>query len=64
MRSTAEAIALVRAFSPSPEEEKSRELILALLELHRGAVFARSVSIPATLPAPPWCCIRTAAAFC
>jgi len=32
MRSTAEALALVRAFSPSPEEEKSRELILALLE--------------------------------
>jgi 8-oxo-dGTP pyrophosphatase MutT (NUDIX family) len=33
MRSPAEALALVRAFSPSPEEEKSRELILALLEL-------------------------------
>jgi len=33
MRSTAEALALVRAFSPSPEEEKSHELILALLEL-------------------------------
>jgi 8-oxo-dGTP pyrophosphatase MutT (NUDIX family) len=32
MRSTAEALALVRAFEPSPEEEKSRELILALLE--------------------------------
>ncbi len=32
MRSTIEALALVRAFSPSPEEEKSRELILALLE--------------------------------
>jgi len=32
MRSTAEALALVRAFSPTPEEEKSRELILALLE--------------------------------
>jgi 8-oxo-dGTP pyrophosphatase MutT (NUDIX family) len=27
------ALALVRAFEPSPEEEKSRELILALLEL-------------------------------
>ena len=33
MRSTAEASALVRAFDASPEEEKSRELILALLEL-------------------------------
>jgi 8-oxo-dGTP pyrophosphatase MutT (NUDIX family) len=33
MPSTAVALALVRAFSPSPEEEKSRELILALLEL-------------------------------
>jgi 8-oxo-dGTP pyrophosphatase MutT (NUDIX family) len=33
MRSTAEALALVRAFEASPEEEKSRELILALLEL-------------------------------
>jgi 8-oxo-dGTP pyrophosphatase MutT (NUDIX family) len=32
MRSTAEALALVRAFDASPEEEKSRELILALLE--------------------------------
>src|ERR1700685_2721139 len=32
MRSTAEALALVRAFEPSPEEEKSCELILALLE--------------------------------
>jgi 8-oxo-dGTP pyrophosphatase MutT (NUDIX family) len=33
MRSTLEAFALVRAFQASPEEEKSRELILALLEL-------------------------------
>ena len=33
MRSTAEALALVRSFEASPEEEKSRELILALLEL-------------------------------
>jgi 8-oxo-dGTP pyrophosphatase MutT (NUDIX family) len=33
MPSTPVALALVRAFSPSPEEEKSRELILALLEL-------------------------------
>lgn len=32
MRSPAEALALVRAFDASPEEEKSRELILALLE--------------------------------
>jgi 8-oxo-dGTP pyrophosphatase MutT (NUDIX family) len=31
MRSTDQAIALVRAFEASPEEEKSRELILALL---------------------------------
>src|SRR5579859_2490105 len=33
MRSTAEASALVRSFDASLEEEKSRELILALLEL-------------------------------
>jgi len=33
MRSTEEALALVRAFEPAPEEEKSRELILTLLEL-------------------------------
>jgi 8-oxo-dGTP pyrophosphatase MutT (NUDIX family) len=33
MRSTAEASALVRAFDAAPEEEKSRELILALLDL-------------------------------
>jgi 8-oxo-dGTP pyrophosphatase MutT (NUDIX family) len=33
MPSTAMALALVRAFDASPEEEKSRELILALLEL-------------------------------
>lgn len=32
MRSPAEALALVRAFRASPEEEKSLELILALLE--------------------------------
>jgi 8-oxo-dGTP pyrophosphatase MutT (NUDIX family) len=32
MNSTSEALALVRAFDASPEEEKSRELILALLE--------------------------------
>jgi 8-oxo-dGTP pyrophosphatase MutT (NUDIX family) len=32
MRSTAEALALVRAFEGAPEEEKSRELILSLLE--------------------------------
>ena len=41
MRSTAEALALVRAFSPSPEEEKSHELILALLELTE-APFSRT----------------------
>jgi 8-oxo-dGTP pyrophosphatase MutT (NUDIX family) len=33
MRSITEAFALVSAFDASPEEEKSRELILALLEL-------------------------------
>ncbi len=33
MRSTAEALHLVRGFDASPEEEKSRELILTLLEL-------------------------------
>lgn len=32
MRSTAEALGLVREFAAAPEEEKSRELILALLE--------------------------------
>ena len=40
MPSTAEALALVRAFEPTPEEEKSRELILALLQL-TGAPFSR-----------------------
>ncbi len=40
MPSTAVALALVRAFEPSPEEEKSRELILALLECTRSP-FAR-----------------------
>lgn len=33
MPSTEEALEIVRAFDASPEEEKSRELILALLEL-------------------------------
>jgi 8-oxo-dGTP pyrophosphatase MutT (NUDIX family) len=33
MRSTEEALAIVRVFDASPEEEKSRELILSLLEL-------------------------------
>jgi len=32
MRAPAEALALVRAFEASPEEEKSRELILSLLQ--------------------------------
>ena len=32
LRSTAEALSLVRAFDASPEEQKSRELILSLLE--------------------------------
>jgi 8-oxo-dGTP pyrophosphatase MutT (NUDIX family) len=32
MRPTAEALALISSFEPSPEEEKSRELILTLLE--------------------------------
>jgi 8-oxo-dGTP pyrophosphatase MutT (NUDIX family) len=40
MRSTAEALTLVRAFHASPEEEKSRELILSLLEFTL-APFAR-----------------------
>ena len=40
MRSTAEALALVRAFDTSPEEEKSRELILSLLEF-TAAPFSR-----------------------
>jgi 8-oxo-dGTP pyrophosphatase MutT (NUDIX family) len=40
MRSTAEAFALVRALDASAEEEKSRELILALLEL-TAAPFSR-----------------------
>jgi 8-oxo-dGTP pyrophosphatase MutT (NUDIX family) len=32
MRSANEALALTRAFDAAPEEEKSRELIVALLE--------------------------------
>jgi 8-oxo-dGTP pyrophosphatase MutT (NUDIX family) len=40
MRSTAEALTLVRAFQASSEEEKSRELILALLE-HTDKPFSR-----------------------
>jgi 8-oxo-dGTP pyrophosphatase MutT (NUDIX family) len=36
MRSANEALALARAFEASPEEEKSRELILALLEFSAG----------------------------
>jgi 8-oxo-dGTP pyrophosphatase MutT (NUDIX family) len=40
MRSSADAISLVRAFDASPEEEKSRELILALLEFTK-APFSR-----------------------
>jgi 8-oxo-dGTP pyrophosphatase MutT (NUDIX family) len=40
MPSTAEGLALVRAFDASPEEEKSRELILVLLEL-TNAPFSR-----------------------
>ena len=40
MRPTAEALTLVRAFQASPEEEKSRELILALLE-YSEAPFSR-----------------------
>jgi 8-oxo-dGTP pyrophosphatase MutT (NUDIX family) len=37
---SSEALALVRAFDATPEEEKSRELILALLEF-TGAPFSR-----------------------
>lgn len=40
MPATAEALALVRAFQASPEEEKSRELILTLLEF-TDAPFSR-----------------------
>jgi 8-oxo-dGTP pyrophosphatase MutT (NUDIX family) len=40
MRSTAEALHLATSFAASPEEEKSRELILALLEL-TAAPFSR-----------------------
>jgi 8-oxo-dGTP pyrophosphatase MutT (NUDIX family) len=40
MRSIAEALVLVRAFGPTPEEEKSRELILSLLEF-TDAPFSR-----------------------
>src|ERR1700680_1343390 len=40
MRSTAEALRLATSFAVSPEEEKSRELILALLE-HTPAPFSR-----------------------
>jgi 8-oxo-dGTP pyrophosphatase MutT (NUDIX family) len=40
MRSTTEALALVRSYPASPEEDKSRELILALLEF-TSAPFSR-----------------------
>jgi 8-oxo-dGTP pyrophosphatase MutT (NUDIX family) len=40
MRSTSEALSLAAGFSASPEEEKSRELILALLE-YTEAPFSR-----------------------
>jgi 8-oxo-dGTP pyrophosphatase MutT (NUDIX family) len=40
MRDPAQALALARSFEASPEEEKSRELILALLE-STGAPFSR-----------------------
>jgi 8-oxo-dGTP pyrophosphatase MutT (NUDIX family) len=40
MRSPQEALTLLRAFDASPEEEKSRELILSLLEL-TAAPFSR-----------------------
>ena len=63
MRSTAEASALVRAFDTSPEEEKSRELILALLELTMRRSGAISF-IPATSLAPRSCFIPMAAKFC
>lgn len=45
MPSTAEALALVRGFQTSPQEEKSRELILALLELTE-APFSREQFYP------------------
>jgi 8-oxo-dGTP pyrophosphatase MutT (NUDIX family) len=45
MRSPIEALALVRAFDPSPQEEKSRELILALLEF-TTAPFSRDQFLP------------------
>ena len=44
MPSTTEAVALVRAFDASPEEEKSRELILTLLEF-TAAAFSRDRQI-------------------
>jgi 8-oxo-dGTP pyrophosphatase MutT (NUDIX family) len=40
MRSTEEALGWLRDFAPPPEEEKSRELILSLLE-HTPAPFSR-----------------------
>jgi hypothetical protein len=40
MPSRDEAVSLATSFAPSPEEEKSRELILALLE-HTPAPFSR-----------------------
>jgi len=40
MRSAAEAVGLVSGFAASPEEEKSRELILALLQ-QTGSPFSR-----------------------
>jgi 8-oxo-dGTP pyrophosphatase MutT (NUDIX family) len=45
MRTTVEALLLVRAFDASPEEEKSRELLLALLDF-TAAPFSRDQFYP------------------
>ncbi len=45
MRSIREGMALVESFVPAPEDEKSRELILAMLE-HTPAPYSRSQYYP------------------
>ena len=63
MRSTAEAFALVRAFGASPEEEKSRELILSLLEF-TPAPFSRDQFYPGHITCTAVVPILTAAGCC
>jgi hypothetical protein len=63
MPSIGEALSIAASFAASAGEEKSRELILALLE-HTPAPFSRHQFQPATSPARRWCFIPTLDAFC